>query len=416
MLRRQQPVVEKAGLAWKALFGLNVSLAISSIGLWLIAALQGLLWRADFTAFYTAGLMVRSGAAAQLYDYALQTSYQQQLLQGRSFLGGLLPYNYPPHLALLMAPFSFVPLPVAFGLWTLLQVALLLWFVRLLCRIAIDWPVVERRALIFAALALPMLLRTFLLGALSLFATVMFLRFYLALKTGHHEQAGLWLALVSVKPQLLPIPALMLLVGRHWRVLLAAAAVGLLIVSVVGFGVGWLRWGEFVAVLSHSSTAANTQGIYPETMYNLKGTLVLLFPGWAESIINRITWGAFLVSLFFVIGVWCEGLYPQSPDFELRLAITFLLGMLFAPHFNPQDGLLWLLPALWAYVYLRQQSRPLGVFGILMLLAPVVFLISEFSIGGALGIRVPTLAMVMLLIWSCVQLWQVEVRADLPCR
>ncbi len=397
----------------KALSWLNVGIFISYIGLWLIAAFQGLLWRADFTAFYTAGLMVRSGAAAQLYDYVLQTSYQQQLLQGRSFLGGLLPYNYPPHLALLMAPFSFVPLPVAFGLWTLLQIVLLLWLVHSLRRIAIDWRVVERRALIFAVLALPMLLRTFLLGALSLFATVMFLRFYLALKTGHHEQGGLWLALVSVKPQLLPVPALMLLVGRHWRVLLAAAAVGLLIVSVVGLGVGWLRWGEFAAVLSRSASAGNTLGIYPETMYNLKGSLVSLFPGWPESTINRIAWGAFLVSLLCVAGLWRRGLHPQSPEFELRLAITFLLGMLFAPHFNPQDGLLLVLPALWVYIYLRQQVRARDVFGILMLLAPAVFLISEFTIGGAMGVRMPTLAMALLLIWSCVSLWQTKARVIL---
>lgn len=400
----------------RVLSWLNVGIFVSYIGLWSITALRGLFWRADFTAFYTAGLMVRSGDAARLYDYALQTSYQQQVLQGRSFLGGLLPYNYPPHLALLMAPFSFVPLPVAFGLWTLLQVVLLLWLVRLLYRIAIEWPVVERRALICVTLALPMLLRSFFLGTLSLFVTVMFLRFYVALKTTHHEQGGLWLALVSVKPQLLPVPALMLLVGRHWRVLLAAAAVGLLIVSVVGFGVGWLRWGEFVAVLSRSASAGNTLGIYPEAMYNLKGTLVLLFPGWPESTINRISWSAFLVSLLFVVGLWRRGFHPQSSDFELRLAITFLLGMLFAPHFNPQDGLLWLLPALWAHVYLRQQSRPRDVFGILMLLVPVIFLISEFSIGGTLGIRVPTLAMVMLLIWLCVQLCQAEARADLSCR
>ena len=146
MSQRWQRRIEKSGCIWKALLGLNVSLAISYVGLWIVAAAQGLFWRADFTAFYTAGLMVRSGAAARLYDYALQTSYQQQLLQGRSFLGGLLPYNYPPHLALLMTPFSIAPLHIAFGFWTIAQVALLIWLVWTLRRLAVDWPVVERRA------------------------------------------------------------------------------------------------------------------------------------------------------------------------------------------------------------------------------------------------------------------------------
>ncbi|MBN1919709.1 MAG: DUF2029 domain-containing protein [Anaerolineae bacterium] len=397
----------------KALSWLNIGIFVSYIGLWFIAALQGLFWRADFTAFYTAGLMVRSGAAAQLYDYALQTSYQQQLLQGRSFLGGLLPYNYPPHLALLMMPFSFVPLPVAFGFWTLLQVVLLLWLVRLLRRITIDWPVVERRALICAALALPMLMQTFFLGALSLFVTVMFLCFYVALKTAHHEKGGLWLALVSFKPQLLPVPVLMLFVGRYWRTLLAALLVGLLIFCAVGMGMGWSRWWEFVAVLRRSVSVENTLGIYPETMYNLKGSLTLLFSELPELTINRIVWGAFLVSLFLVIGIWNKGIYPQSPDFELRLAITFLLGMLFSPHFNPQDGLLLLLPALLTYVYLREHTSFSGVFLILMLLMPVLFLISEFTIEGVLGIRIPTLAMVSLIIFLSVLLRRSEARVTL---
>lgn len=390
----------------KVLSGLNVGIFISYVLLWIIALRDDLFWRADFTAFYTAGLMVRSGDAARLYEYALQAHYQQQILQGRSFLGGLLPYNYPPHLALLMAPLSIAPLYVAFGFWTLVQGALLVWLLWLLRRIAAEWTLVERRALICTTLAMPMLLQTFLLGALSLFVTVMWLQFYLALKAERREQSGLWLALVSVKPHLLPGLTLMLFVGRHWRVLLAAAVVGALILCAVGWGLGWSRWWEFVEVLGRSASAENTLGIYPETMYNLKGTLVLLFPRWTELSINRVVWGAFLVSLLFVSALWRKGIRPQSPDFELRLAITFLLGMLFAPHFNPQDGLLLLLPALLTYIYLREQSGTGGAFATMMLFAPALFLISEFTIGGALGIRIPTLAMAVLLIWLCVLLWR----------
>ena len=90
--------------ALRYLFYMNVAIALSYVGLILVAARQDLLWRADFTAYYTGAAMIRDGIGRRLYDLDLQTAYQQRILGQRSFLGGLLPYNSPPHLALLLVP------------------------------------------------------------------------------------------------------------------------------------------------------------------------------------------------------------------------------------------------------------------------------------------------------------------------
>ena len=71
-------------LLFRALFILNVGLALGNVGLWLSAMRQGLFWRADFTALYTGGTLVQEGQGAHLYDFEVQTRYQQEIL-GNTF-------------------------------------------------------------------------------------------------------------------------------------------------------------------------------------------------------------------------------------------------------------------------------------------------------------------------------------------
>jgi len=108
------------------LIAFHLGIALGYLVLIIKAALEDLLWRADFTAFYTGGAIVRQGQGPQLYDLDLQTRVQQAILgPGRMFYDGVLPFNNPPHFALVMVPFSMLPLGLAFWCWTALQVGIL---------------------------------------------------------------------------------------------------------------------------------------------------------------------------------------------------------------------------------------------------------------------------------------------------
>lgn len=131
-IRRTSPL---AWLARGALF-LNLSLGLSYVGLWLILAQQGMFWRADFSAYYTGWAIVRDGLGEQLYDFDLQTRYQQQILEGRSFSQGLLPYLNPPHATLPFVPLALLTRADAFWVWSLVQAALLVWVFRFLWRLS----------------------------------------------------------------------------------------------------------------------------------------------------------------------------------------------------------------------------------------------------------------------------------------
>src|ERR1700704_1311624 len=71
---------------------------------------------ADFTAFYAAADIVRSGNGHQLYDLTLQAQVERDQL-GRSPELPLLPFLRPGYEALLFVPFTFLPYLAGFAAW-----------------------------------------------------------------------------------------------------------------------------------------------------------------------------------------------------------------------------------------------------------------------------------------------------------
>jgi hypothetical protein len=389
-------------LSWPVLLALavNLSLALSYIGLWFIAARDELLWRADFSAFYTGGALVRNGLGSQLYDLDLQTKYQQEILGGRSFSQNVLPYNYPPHLALLFAPLTLLPLAQAFFVWTFIQLLLLAILVFLLIRITDHWSSSERLLAIIACLALPGMLRNFLLGAFSLWMLLCLLGWYFELRRGADGQAAAWFLLGSAKPQIMVGPGLVFLMGQRWKSLILVILGGLVIFAVTGLIFGWQIWLDFLERLIASGNYYNEYGITPAGMYNFKGTLTLRFGSdWAKQI-NLISLAGFLFSLVLTVFLWRGKWDAQKPGFVLRLSFTLFLGLFFSLHVNLQDGLLLAAPLLLFYEYLRLKDLPRKMFAILALSCPTLLLLDEFFFSDWLPVRLAVVLMVTMLIWS----------------
>ena len=79
----------------------------------------------DFLAFYTAGVLVRTGMAQDLYNPALQWKIQQEVAPELQTHHGPLLFMRPPFEALLFALFSFEPYAVALILWSIVKLILL---------------------------------------------------------------------------------------------------------------------------------------------------------------------------------------------------------------------------------------------------------------------------------------------------
>ena len=60
---------------------------------------------------------------------------------------------------------------------------------------------------------------------------------------------------------------------------------------------------------------------------------------------------------------------------------------------------MFIAPAALFYDYLQRSSTPQRAYAAFVLLCPLIFLVSEFTIGGRLGIRVPVAALLILIFW-----------------
>lgn len=387
------------------LITLNAALFISYSGLWFASLNQNLFWRADFTAFYTGWTMVRDGVQGDLYDLKLQIAYQQRVLADYPTQGGLLPYINPPHFALLFAPLAALSLAQAFYLWTIGQVGLLVGLGRGLIKLTSDWTGPERALLLVSSLAFPPLLFTSLRGTLSLLTLVILVEMYRALLNNHARKAGAWLALGAVKPQLMLMPALFLLGNRRWTTLISAGLLTILLMVISAAWLGLGSWFGFLGTVQTIDQSYGNLGVVPATMYNLKGTLTLWFGRDHAALIGLVSNLGFGLALLTTLWLGFQRYTPGSAHFDLRFALVMVISLFFNPHLNSHDGLLLVLPIVIIARYMHQRQQGWGWVALLPLV-PIITLISEFSIGGALGIRFPTALMLGLMVWLTRELYR----------
>ncbi len=372
-------------LASRVVFVLGIAVFAIYLGLWAALIIGGSTEQADYTAFYTGWTIVGDGRGPELYDPTVQAAVQREILGGRTFEAGLNPFNNPPHLVVPFVPLAWLPLDISYLVWAAIQVTLLAWLIwRLWSAISIDWSRDERLALVAASLAASPLLITFLQGAFSLLVCVAVTEAYLALRRGRDGRAGAWLALASIKPQAVATLGVMLLVGRRWRVIAVGAivVVGLGAIATVALGAG--IWGEYLGFLSRYVSTFDEFSVRPSVMWNLRGTVTLIVgPERAAdqaSLINGIGLAGQLLGLAAVAFLWRGTWDTRRRDFDIRFAMTIVIGLLTSPHLNPHDDLLLVPAAAIGYRALRQRPDG-GWIGIGLAASPFVDPPHELDLG-----------------------------------
>lgn len=199
----------------------------------------------DFLPFYMAGTLVRQGRLDQLYDLETSQRFQRRIADTNGMrLGDAFgPWWNPPHFAWLFVPCSVLPYRVALAAWTLTGVACLaaaiVVLVRMLPRGATcddantapldfrTWGLVPLLILVSMPFvqAISHGQNTFL-SLLILAATVAFWRSDRALL------AGMTLGLLSYKPQLAAVVALVLVLAMGRRALLGLLLTGTATVAI----------------------------------------------------------------------------------------------------------------------------------------------------------------------------------------
>lgn len=382
---------------------------------------DGLLFhaRGDFIIFYTAGQMVRGGDAHHLYDLAAQARVQQQIVSPYGFIfeGGVLPYNYPPFFVIPFLPLSLLPLPLAFSVWTLINLILTYAATNSLLRYIRTTSATARIISTLAIFSFFPLFEGLLKGQSTFLAFYLATLAFIALKRGEDYKAGIALALSLIKPTLMVATLAILLYKRRWRALasfcLASGALLLISAGLVRMK-GLLEYVDLLIAMGKWNSSI--PGIYPASMHNWRGTAYRALMLWANFGSHQADLLALIASMaFFSIAAislamstvcfilvpraWKAPWNPSSIVFDLRYAVTVIVGLLVNPHLYAYDLTMWILAAFLILHYYRN-TKSVKALSLIFLGHVIPFL--SFCLGGVIvqaQLNVLFMAMVAIFLW-----------------
>jgi hypothetical protein len=180
----------------------------------------------DFVCFYLAG-QAAAKDPAKLYDWEDAAKRQRALLNAPDGKEWILPYAYPPPIALLLIPFSKLPFLPANLAWIGFSLALAFLSVfMVLSQSPFDWK--QRICVSLSLLAFtPFTLDCLSGGQTSAIGMLIVAGVYYLTKKGRDFSAGLVLGLGYYKPPLFFFLALAFLLQRRWCLIGGALLSGL---------------------------------------------------------------------------------------------------------------------------------------------------------------------------------------------
>ncbi len=278
---------------------------------------------ADYPAFYAAGKIVSAGEHRNLYSAETQQRFQQPLLDNRS---GLLPFAYPPFVALAYAPLAQLPYRLSYTLHTGLMIIALLAACRLVRQIYPTTFPGLYPLFFFALTYYPMFRAIFGGQNTSLSLLLIVLCWHRQVRAKPFE-AGLYLGLLMFKPQLaVPLVGLFLLSGR-WRVSLTATVVAMTLYAIGAAVSGpdwplvWLQAAGRFASIDAAANAANA----------------VSWLGFSEAVLGAgapaalaLGWGLAMITVLSISAIWWAG--GREADFGAQLALASICILLIPPH------------------------------------------------------------------------------------
>ena len=321
----------------------------------------------DFTINYSAGTLVRQGHFAAPYQQAELGDMMRRVAPGGA-IDPRLPFSLPLGAALPYAVLSLLPVELAFRLWQLVTVALLLIAIVLLQR-ALPLP------------GTPGLSMVGLLAAIPTWATLtegqptawLFLGGAMVVAVLHRDSPAMAAGagvLLAVKPQYLPAYLAIIFAARRWRSLAAAAAgAGLLLLSpLVGGTTG-------LTAMVHNALSAN-QAVAVRLNESWIGLIGPALPASMATAVAIILYVGVLAALLVV--AW------RRPASVIGFAaLAGVLTVLASPHALPHDLLILAVPAWLAFVLYREGALSNPLPGLLAV--DTALLIDLHGVGLPLG-------------------------------
>jgi len=298
----------------------------------------------DFgTTFYIAARLVKEGKVSDLYpvldSYMLHhsafTTYSHQLLS--SLPASQIPlFQYPPLLAYLIEPISYLSLQDAFFVWQFFSVLALCLSIFLLASLgSLNWIVCLGMSLLY----LP-ILHTLLTGQIGLILILLPLSLgYFLLMRGHSLAAGLVWSFLILKIQFLPLALLFVitsLFAKNWRCA-AGFVFGVIVLIMCNiFCLGRETTHQWLQLLDTSDAL----GIDPS--YSCNTYLQTSLPRALLQLVPLLLRAKWRIALYFMATsimlhafYTCAQLVKRTKDYLSVMPYCFVLGIFLMPMISP---------------------------------------------------------------------------------
>lgn len=339
----------------------------------------GLHAKADFRQLYTGGYMIRTGHAAELYDFDAQMRFQQQLFP-EAFAAGRLLITHPAFEELIFVPLSLLPYRSAFWIFFAINISALALALRLL------WPRIlpmrERWAwapIMLVASFFP-ISRALLQGQDSILVLLILASVMVLLERGELTSAGLVLGLGVFRFEIIVPIALLFLLWRQIRLvmgfLVSAASAVLISIAIVGLR-GAAMYVKYMLAISVKLSSESAMAKYSDTpleMLNLRGLISALL--WNRASHTWIEISILVASALVIAMAW-----RMKPSLSAAVVAASLVSY----HFIAHDASIWLIPI---FLALSGTSISEGAFAAMMLFSPFAavfiweFIHSHAYLGG----------------------------------
>lgn len=310
----------------------------------------------DFTVFYTAGTILRSGLGPHLYEPATQQAVQRSFTANFEIRRGPLPYIHPPFEALIFLPLTLLPYRVAFVLWNALNAGILLGVASLLRRILdslTPWP---NWKFLLVELAFFPVFANFHQGQDAILLLLFVVFGFRALNRNADFLGGCWIALGLFKYHLIIPLALVLAIWRGRKFLLGFGSLAAALAAISVTLTGWQEAMQYPAYAWRIVSDPSLGGIPARQLPNLLG----LLGGWqsGEKVPGTLQVMVLVLSAALLIAMASLKKTARDPRFfTMCFACAVISALLLGYSTNSYDLSLLLVPLAVTAQHVLRQAR-----------------------------------------------------------
>ena len=376
-------------MAWVAL---GIGVALCGVSVVLGFAGRTFLGRplgGDFVEFYTVGKILNNYAPARVYDLPLATSLQHAALPSMAETQ-MLVFGQGPYIASLFRPFALLPYAWAYVSWLGFSAALYIAGLALLFR-AMRMNAEDRKTGFLLALSsAPFLFETWIGGQMAVVVFFLWALFFWCLENERRVLAGVVLALCLFKPTLVVLPALMLVLGRRWRVVggFAAGGIAMALLSIATVGLDGCRAWLRALATNGKTVAATAEAWHRSKNVDILAFSHLLFANW-PAVADVVAISVAVIALGWLGRAWWRS---DSARIDRRLwAATLCFTLVINPYVPIYDAIL----VAAAVALVASEGQALAGWLLLLYLVPWV----TQSFAEFLHLQLMTVALAGFGIW-----------------